>query len=58
MWPPRPGRSVTGMDINLPELPGWLRFLVHPGRLVTLAVVVLVGALEHARRDKRKEGDR
>jgi hypothetical protein len=43
--------------ISLPDLPGWLEFLLGPGKLVILAVVVVLAALGETERRRRRETD-
>jgi hypothetical protein len=53
---------LPNLDIDLPvwlsppDLPGWLRFLLGPGKLLVLAVIVLLVVLEQA--DRRRRDDR
>jgi hypothetical protein len=39
---------------DLPDLPGWLRFLLGPGKLIVLAVIILLIGLEETERHRRQ----
>ena len=45
---------------DLPETPGWLRFLIGPGKLIVLGVIVVLvwaGESERRRRSAADDGD-
>ncbi|MEA2148891.1 MAG: hypothetical protein QOD69_721 [Solirubrobacteraceae bacterium] len=46
---------MTPTAISLPDLPGWLHFLIGPGKLIILAAVFALAAIGETRRRKGRD---
>ncbi len=50
----RPRRMLSGMNaISIPDVPGWLHFLLGPGKLIILAVIFALALVGESERRKR-----